>query len=235
MQNADTSNRLHPLVAGAAVSVMLVSLIGVAAITGILPNSNGTISSAQSTPAVLLSKAPVPQSFIAEPTEVKVNSPVESIAQEPQQPKMMRKPVIVQAQQSLPEPRPDYAQRRPVAQTAQARQVCHSCGQIVSVDAVRQQVQPSGVGIAAGAVLGGLLGNQVGGGNGRKVATVAGAVGGGFAGNEVERRTRQSTSYHVRVRMEDGSIRSFPQSGGTNGWQAGDRVRVVDGALRSRG
>jgi uncharacterized protein YcfJ len=39
-------------------------------------------------------------------------------------------------------------------------------------------------------VLGGLIGNQIGGGNGRALATVAGAVGGGYAGNEVEKRMR---------------------------------------------
>ncbi len=44
------------------------------------------------------------------------------------------------------------------------------------------------VGTAAGAIVGGLLGNQVGGGSGKKIATVAGAIGGGFAGREVQRR-----------------------------------------------
>ncbi|QJQ96458.1 MULTISPECIES: glycine zipper 2TM domain-containing protein [Halomonadaceae] len=43
-------------------------------------------------------------------------------------------------------------------------------------------------GTAAGAVVGGLLGNQIGGGSGKKLATVAGAVGGGFAGREVQGR-----------------------------------------------
>jgi uncharacterized protein YcfJ len=41
------------------------------------------------------------------------------------------------------------------------------------------------VGTGVGAVVGGLLGNQVGGGNGKKLATVAGALLGGYAGNEV--------------------------------------------------
>jgi uncharacterized protein YcfJ len=36
-----------------------------------------------------------------------------------------------------------------------------------------------------GAVVGGLIGNQVGSGNGRKLATIAGAVGGGYVGNEI--------------------------------------------------
>jgi uncharacterized protein YcfJ len=37
-------------------------------------------------------------------------------------------------------------------------------------------------------VVGGLLGNQVGGGNGKTLATIAGAVGGGFLGNEIAKR-----------------------------------------------
>ncbi|MEQ4575373.1 MAG: glycine zipper 2TM domain-containing protein, partial [Gammaproteobacteria bacterium] len=43
-------------------------------------------------------------------------------------------------------------------------------------------------GTAAGALIGGVLGNQVGGGDGRKLATVAGAVGGAFAGRAIQQR-----------------------------------------------
>src|SRR5512133_3565686 len=42
MEMNQPSNRIHPLMAGAAVSVMLVSLVGIAAITGVLPNSHAT-------------------------------------------------------------------------------------------------------------------------------------------------------------------------------------------------
>ena len=48
------------------------------------------------------------------------------------------------------------------------------------------------VGTAIGAVAGGLLGNQVGGGKGKTLATVAGAVGGGYAGNRIEASRQQS-------------------------------------------
>ena len=50
-------------------------------------------------------------------------------------------------------------------------------------------------GTAVGAVVGGLLGNQVGGGNGKKIATVAGAVGGGYAGNQVQGRMQANSTY----------------------------------------
>jgi uncharacterized protein YcfJ len=41
------------------------------------------------------------------------------------------------------------------------------------------------VAIGTGAVVGGLLGNQVGGGNGKKLATIAGVIGGGMLGNQI--------------------------------------------------
>lgn len=50
------------------------------------------------------------------------------------------------------------------------------------------------VGTAIGAVAGGLLGNQVGGGKGKTLATVAGAVGGGYAGNRI-----QANRQHAQV------------------------------------
>jgi uncharacterized protein YcfJ len=40
-------------------------------------------------------------------------------------------------------------------------------------------------------VVGGLIGNQVGSGNGRKLATIAGAVGGGYVGNEIAKNQQQ--------------------------------------------
>ncbi|MCR8699279.1 glycine zipper 2TM domain-containing protein [Campylobacter ureolyticus] len=42
------------------------------------------------------------------------------------------------------------------------------------------------LGTAIGAVGGGVVGNQFGGGSGKKLATVAGAIAGGYAGNRVE-------------------------------------------------
>ena len=46
------------------------------------------------------------------------------------------------------------------------------------------------LGIGTGAVIGGLIGNQIGGGNGKKLATVAGIIGGGMIGNEIANRNR---------------------------------------------
>lgn len=73
------------------------------------------------------------------------------------------------------------------------REVCEDVQKQVPVkQQPQQQAQSSDpnklLGSAAGAVVGGLLGNQVGGGTGKKLATAAGAIGGGLAGREVQER-----------------------------------------------
>ena len=78
--------------------------------------------------------------------------------------------------------------------------VGHRCNSEVcrEVAVTRQKpVQDSNriAGTAVGAVVGGLLGNQVGGGNGKKIATVVGAVGGGYAGNQVQGRMQANDTY----------------------------------------
>lgn len=115
-----------------------------------------------------------------------------------------------------------------VAQPA-PRQVCVNCGLIESVTPVQRAGQTNGVGAVAGGVLGAIVGNQVGHGNGRAAATVLGAVGGGYAGNAVQRNINKSTTYQVRVRMEDGSYRTVEQATAP---AIGARVTVDGNVLR---
>lgn len=90
--------------------------------------------------------------------------------------------------------------------------VCDNCGVIEGVRAVQQKGEGTGMGAVGGAVLGGVLGHQVGGGNGRNAMTVLGTIGGGLAGHEVEKRMRAKTVYEVRVRLDDGSLRTFTRA-----------------------
>lgn len=55
-------------------------------------------------------------------------------------------------------------------------------------------------GTAIGAVAGGLLGNQIGGGKGKKVATVVGAAAGGYAGNQTQKNLQQNDTYTTTER-----------------------------------
>jgi len=61
----------------------------------------------------------------------------------------------------------------------------------------RQQInepsRPSAGGVIAGALIGGILGHQVGGGSGRDIATAGGAIAGAAVGNNVANRNNTST------------------------------------------
>lgn len=230
MENQKTANKIHPLVAGAAISVMALSLVGVAAMTGLLPNSNSSTAPV----AILASSAPID-------TDNAPDHKVKALAPTTEAKEFAARQHAAANEHNTPQHKPVQKPPKKPAQYSENAYVpppqiaiCSNCGTIESIRAIEQAAQPNGIGAVTGAVLGGILGHQVGGGNGRKLATVAGAVGGGFAGNEVERRTRTTTSYAIRVHMEDGSTRSFNDSG-QSGWRTGDRVRVVNGSLTSQG
>jgi uncharacterized protein YcfJ len=75
------------------------------------------------------------------------------------------------------------------APTAQAQQ--HRSQHQVCRDVETKQIQSKDdnrlIGTGVGAVAGGLLGHQVGGGKGKTLATVGGAVAGGYVGNQVQK------------------------------------------------
>lgn len=227
MNVAKSPGRIHPLLAAAAVSVTLVSLIGIAAITGILPNSHSTPA-----PSVASDTSPATSSQDKDQAAAEPASKVaenETPAHKPAPVHHHRPATVAHHTYSST----GYGNESTTVASAAPR-ICETCGQVEAVDAIKQQAKPSGGGAVVGALLGGILGNQVGGGNGRKLATVAGAIGGGFAGNTVEKNARATTTYQVRVRMEDGSTRTFSYSA-PPGLSAGERVRVVNGTLSAEG
>lgn len=109
--------------------------------------------------------------------------------------------------------------------------VCQNCGTVESIREVTTRGDSNGLGAAGGAVVGGLLGNQVGGGRGREAMTVVGAIGGAFAGNQIEKQAKATLSYETTVRMNNGSSRTVGQAAQPD-WHDGDRVRIVDGVVR---
>jgi outer membrane lipoprotein SlyB len=103
-------------------------------------------------------------------------------------------------------------------------------GRVVAIDVVGGPGRTSGGGAVAGAIIGGVLGHQVGSGRGNDVATAAGAIGGAVAGNEIEKRRNEGEAYRVTVEFRDGRQASFTQDS-PNGLRVGDRVRIVDGRV----
>lgn len=221
--------KMHPLVAAAAASVIVVSLVGTAAIMDWLPNSksNEAPEMSAATPAApgsAAGTAPAASAAAGAP------APAPTPAAPRAAPQRKPAPQMAAAPQPAPAPAQTVAQQPPMPQVVQAQPICEVCGKVEGVRTIETAAKPSGVGVVAGAVVGGLLGNQVGGGTGKTLATVAGAVGGGYAGNEIEKRTRKGTAWEVDVRMENGEKRSFKYDTQPS-WRAGDRVKVVEGTL----
>lgn len=180
MEISQSSQRMHPLVAGAAASVMLVSLLGAAAITGILPTSHGSVQQAASA-----TFAPAPAVQPAAAADVKA-APAPAVAESAPRAAPAR---VVHHVVYRDRPAPARTQPAMYAQADTPRQAAPAPVYTQPAPAPAPAAQPnSAVGIGVGAVVGGLLGSQVGGGNGRTLATIAGAVGGGYVGNEIAKR-----------------------------------------------
>lgn len=194
-----TPARLHPLAIAAAASVTVVSLVGAAAILGWLPSSHGSVvadaaltSSVQQPVGLMASPvlAPVP-AVVAAPVQVsatrfqtadgrvfeQVNPVGSGAVKQPAytapKPVVHKKVVHHYVERSVPSYQREYVQQS----SSSSYSAQHPVRSYVS------DMNPVGTGI--GAVVGGVLGHQVGGGNGKKIATVAGALLGGYAGNEV--------------------------------------------------
>jgi outer membrane lipoprotein SlyB len=200
------TKKINPLIALAAVSVTLFSLVGIAVMTGIMP-----ASFSKSSDTALEAAAPK----AAEKQTAKADTPPAQKA-----------PAKTAAAKTPAQPSP--AQARP--EPAKAAPVCGNCGVVASVDAIKLQGEGSGLGAVAGGVVGGLLGNQIGGGSGKKIATVAGVAGGAYAGHQTEKHLKSTVRYDVTVKMDDGSTQTFSYDA-QPAFQAGSKVRVVNGTL----
>ncbi|WP_213307194.1 glycine zipper 2TM domain-containing protein [Paraburkholderia sacchari] len=228
--------RIHPLVAGAAVAVILASATGIAAMTGWLPTTHA-------------STAPVAAPTVAAQTGNATSSGVQTMAHQPvsqamnqpiNQPASVQEPVRrepVHHYHAAPAaPRYANAGAHPVKSepTSEPRTeaVDPNSGSVVAINTIQAPEPTTGIGAVGGAVAGGLLGNQIGGGRGRTIATIAGAIGGGLAGNGIEHEVRKTTTYQVQVRMADGSYRTFTYSTPPQ-FAIGERVHVDGGGLNA--
>ena len=179
MEKITTASRIHPLMAAAALSVITVSAVGTAAITGLVPNSQAQTAQASTavaaaTPAQQLLEAP--QLLAAQ----KALAAQQQLAAQP-----VAAPVPAQVAEA-PKPK---VKTRVVYRDAPQRPRHYASNDSHNYQAPAPQPRKVNyVGIGTGAVIGGLLGNQVGGGNGKKLATVAGIIGGGYLGNEIANR-----------------------------------------------
>ena len=203
---ARSSTRIHPLMAAAAVSVVIVSLTGAAAIGGLLPSSKSAPEALAASPyagmvpmtnaqgqVVMVPAATVqglaPAALAATPVTTQLASQL-AAGTAP----LMAQPIAYP--QPAPQPAPvvikEVIREKPVVKVVEKTRVVHAkpAEPRYYPQPAPAPAQPNYVGIGTGAVIGGLIGNQIGGGNGKKLATVAGIIGGGMIGNEVANRNR---------------------------------------------
>jgi uncharacterized protein YcfJ len=188
------ASRIHPLVAAAAVSVILACGTGIAAMAGLLPSSKATATTVTASPLVdtQVAKA-APSTSTEQAAQTHAASLPRAVRGHHVNPARAAEPVretIQPAQNPLPAYDP-YA------------------GQVTAVNAVQTAQPTTGIGAIGGAVVGGLAGTQIGNGRGRTAATILGAIGGGLAGNQIEHVVHKTTTYQVQVRMNDGNVRTF--------------------------
>ena len=105
-------------------------------------------------------------------------------------------------------------------------------GVIQSVELVKQG--GIGIGTIAGAVVGGVIGNQVGAGRGNTVATVIGAAGGAYVGHEIDNRRQQDDGHRITVRMDGGTSQVLMENADTGSYRIGDRVRIDNSGVMQR-
>lgn len=214
---APVARQAHPFVITAAIAVTVFSLVGIGAVLGWIPTS---IGGSGITPAAQAPEQPKAQADAAKPA---APGPVVKQAKPHPKPVATAEPPQQVVRDVVLPPLPPV-----VAAT------CRECAVIEEVREVEKAGQASGGGAVAGAVVGGVVGHQIGHGRGKDIATVLGAVGGGVAGHQIEKNVNKTKEYQIFVRYEDGSKAMFTQNTPPS-WRPGDKVKIIDGAIRDRG
>ena len=111
-----------------------------------------------------------------------------------------------------------------------AAPACAECGRVLSVAVTEKAGESSAVGVLAGGALGAVLGNQVGGGFGKDLATLAGAAGGAYAGKKIEERIKTHKVWTVTVVYGNESKASFDFTQDP-GLKVGEAVRNTGGSI----
>ncbi len=215
--HAPTFRRIHPLVAIAAVSLTLFSLLGVGAITGIItPAKSDRLEQANA----IQSAAPADSAM---PSVVTPKPRASSAAEAKAQPH-----AATPAERQRASSHTRLASRETsINETAK---ICAHCGHVAAIDMVKHDGEATGLGAVAGGVAGGVVGNQIGKGKGNVLMTILGAGGGAYAGNTIEKKVKSTTSYVVKVHMNDGSTRTVTMADKPS-FAVGDEVKVINGGV----
>jgi uncharacterized protein YcfJ len=90
---------------------------------------------------------------------------------------------------------PDYAEVISIVEIKEKVKTPHEvCEDVTVTKKVPAKDDKQIAGTAIGAVVGGVLGNQIGGGKGKKLATAAGVVAGGYTGNKIQETSQNKNT-----------------------------------------
>jgi outer membrane lipoprotein SlyB len=213
------TKKLHPLLLLAAISLTVFSAVGVAALTGLIPHSKGSVSDA------------IPVAAVSTPATVPVTEPMIEPAPQP-----VKKPAA--KRHSAPKVAAAEVPAWTPAPVAQAPQVIETpkpvvkpgvLGTVVAVREVEQKGDAKGVGAVGGGLAGAVLGHNIGDHN--KLVTVLGAAGGALLGNHIEKQARATKHWELTVNLDDGTTQTL-SSENQPFWHQGDRVRLYEGKLQ---
>ena len=196
--------KTHPMVLIAAVALTIFSLLGSAAITGLIPSAYSQ-------------KQDAVQNITDSPTDAKSNDDMSRNSDQ-----LKSKPAKTNSTR---------ANGKTTSGPADVA-ACANCGTIVSIRAVESEGDATGLGAVAGGVAGGLVGNQIGKGKGNVLMTVLGIGGGAYAGHTIEKKMQSHTAYLIKVHMNDGSYRTVTQYSEPQ-HVVGDQVKLNSGQLVS--
>jgi outer membrane lipoprotein SlyB len=118
--------------------------------------------------------------------------------------------------------------------TSSSDRIYSGRGTVQSIELVQQDNARRGLGLGtlAGAVVGGIVGNEIGSGSSNTAGMVVGAAGGAYVGHALENRGRQtSDAYRFTIRMNDGGHQTLIQTSNPD-IRVGDRVQIDNGVLR---
>ena len=216
-----TTNGIHRgvWIGGGLMALTIIAL----ATTLVVKNNDGLSDNASAATSPLVSTTTTPGAPTSQQSSV-ANAPV-VVAQQP----------ATQAHEATrPAHHTPSHNAAPATDTQQVAAVpaCTTCGVIDGYSAVQVKGQNNGVGAVAGGLGGALIGSKIAGRNNHTLGGVIGAVGGGLLGNAIESHERTTTAYDVRVRMDDGSVRTVRQAAVPT---VGQHVNVEGSTLKAVG
>jgi outer membrane lipoprotein SlyB len=210
----------NPLLAVTAIAVILLTVLGVGLAKGWIADSTSNTSTLSGNVSATGSLSNPDQASLQQ--QAAAGTPYNP--QQPGQPAPQQ-----QLAQTAP---PPAAVPAPAYNAAPPPTDCLNCGTVESVREYSVRHHSSGVGLVAGALVGGLIGHQFFRGTGNVVSTVGGAAGGAYVGNKMEENHHEGVRYAVRVHLDNGTTHVVRYAA-LPPFRQGDRVRYDRGRLEA--